>query len=700
MEHADRNVRAPQAVGPAIRPDLHPCNVSFASRYSLLMKQFILLLTGLAFGISATASTPNLIQNGSFENGTNQWILPTGTPRYSLTNFGYQGATALLATNRASFTNTPRQDVTVALAGAPTNTTWTTRFAVSVASPTTVRAWLLVVADNGTGPLTYRYLLAERVVRSTGQWTQVTGTRAVNWPGAMSSAVFYTEVGMKQEPTAGGLAYPNCLLDDFAVKPDADGDGLWDDEEVSVTLGGTGTDPMLKDSDGDGLPDGWELAQGLDPKPGSGANDAALDPDGDGFTNWEEFRGDTQPTNSIFFPGKPCHPNLTESARAVLTYLARLPSHATNRVIAGQHLTDINLEWTNHIIGLHIRTGYWPGLVSFGAESGSNAVLQMNVVAPRALEVWTNGGLPLIKWQMANPWRGAALAPTGGEDIPELLNPATALATNQVARSNYLAWRNLMADSLTTLRDAGAVVLFRPFSEMNGSWFWHGNKPRTHYVSLWRDLHFYFTNTRGLTNLLWVYEPDSSVHLVTGATSSGTPIDYYYPGDDVVDVVGHNFYDNDWMLPYNSDAVWRGYGKIFAVPQAGSHTIRDGSWDNLFYLNGVTNTIPRLAFLCAWNTFVTAGGTVNNRNAITDNLHPTELMTHPLVVTRDEVNWQYELPMALSLAPNGNLLQVNWQGGVLQQSDDLVSWADLPGSARPALFNPAGPTPKFWRLRK
>jgi len=683
---------------------LSACNISTRSRYSELMKVISTLVfaTWLASGTAQGAA--NLISNGSFESGTNGWILSGGASKYSLTNSAFAGATALRVLNRTSFTNTPRQDVTSALLAAAGCTNWTTRFAVSVAAPTTVRAWLQVNADNGSGLQTYRYLLAERVVRATNQWTQVVGTKNADWPGTLGNATFYTEVGMKQEPMAGGLAYPNCVLDDFSVRPDTDADGLWDEEEIEVASGGTGTNPWLKDSDGDGLPDGWEVAQGLDAKPVSGTNGVAgrnSDGDGDGFTNWEEFCGDTQPTNSVSFPGQPCHSNLTESARAVLTYLARLPSRATHRVIAGQHLTDIGLEWTNHIMGLHTQTGDWPGLVSFAAEFGPNAVLQMGVVQSRALEVWTNGGLPLIKWQMANPWRGGGLPPTGGEDIPEMLHPTTALATNQVARSNYLVWRDLVADSLATLRDAGVVVLFRPCSEMNGAWFWHGNKPRSHFIALWRDLYDYYTTARGLTNLLWVYEPDSSVHLASGTTTSGTPIDYYYPGDDVVDVVGHNFYDDDWVLPFDSDAVWRGHGKIFAVPQAGSDTIRDGSWDNLTYLNGVTNSIPRLAFFCAWNSFWTSGGAGTNINAINDNLHPTELMTHPLVVTLEEVNWRYELPFALSLELNAtNHLLVHWQGGALQHSTDLVNWMNVSNANQPHLHDTSAASHGFWRLTK
>ncbi|MDY6881832.1 MAG: fibronectin type III domain-containing protein [Thermodesulfobacteriota bacterium] len=69
---------------------------------------------------------------------------------------------------------------------------------------------------------------------------------------------------------------------------DTDGDDIRDYEDA--------------DDDNDGLPDVWETAYGLDPLNSDGVNGRDGDPDGDGWSNYEEFANSTEPNNENSFP--------------------------------------------------------------------------------------------------------------------------------------------------------------------------------------------------------------------------------------------------------------------------------------------------------------------------------------------------------------------------------------------------------------
>ena len=87
-----------------------------------------------------------------------------------------------------------------------------------------------------------------------------------------------------------GAADGSDPLDPSDGGADWDGDGLTNSEEQTH-----GTNMNNADSDGDGLPDGWEVSNGLNPTNGGDAN---ADPDGDGLSNAQEYAKGTNPNNT------------------------------------------------------------------------------------------------------------------------------------------------------------------------------------------------------------------------------------------------------------------------------------------------------------------------------------------------------------------------------------------------------------------
>ncbi|WP_150265397.1 glycosyl hydrolase [Paenibacillus tepidiphilus] len=109
--------------------------------------------------------------------------------------------------------------------------------------------------------------------------------------------------------------------------------------------------------------------------------------------------------------------------------------------------------------------------------------------------------------------------------------------------ADFNAYLDRIADFANHLQDDESElipVLFRPFHEQNGSWFWWGagTTTKSEYATLYRYTVEYLRDIKGVHNFLYVFSPNGSF--------GGNESEYLntYPGDAYVDILGMDQYDS------------------------------------------------------------------------------------------------------------------------------------------------------------
>jgi mannan endo-1,4-beta-mannosidase len=325
-------------------------------------------------------------------------------------------------------------------------------------------------------------------------------------------------------------------------------------------------------------------------------------------------------------------PNASEGAKRLLAYLASLPSHADHRIVSGQAIgraggygpNDMVNGYAHLVEQLHNQTGQWVGLIgaSYGQKQarGRPPFTDADQVLAR---YWNAGGLVTVAWFAPNPWNGGKSDTQAEGDFNELFKPGTAVY------SAYHAELDELALDLDELQRAGVVVLFRPFHEQNGSWFWwgaqHGRLTKEQFASLWRSALDYLTRTKSLHNLLWVFAP-----------SGRAPVDplAFYPGSDAVDVVGIDDYEaGEPNIPSYKEL--QGLGKPIALTEFGPNKEfaerSPHTYDFAALQNALRHRYDKFTYFMIWN------GTDGRPQALVENRNAAALLNDPWVANRADI---------------------------------------------------------------
>ena len=152
----------------------------------------------------------------------------------------------------------------------------------------------------------------------------------------------------------------------------------------------------------------------------------------------------------------------------------------------------------------------------------------------------------------------------------------------------YKQWLDNIASFFSSLKGNKGEkipVLFRPFHEHTGNWFWWCKNASTdfEYKILWRFTNYYLQQEKGLHNLLWIYSTSSDFKTKEEFLER-------YPGDDVVDMLGFDAYQyddpqkNDWFVKNTSsllnmvNEIAKEKDKLFALTETGYEAIPYADW--------------------------------------------------------------------------------------------------------------------------
>ena len=231
----------------------------------------------------------------------------------------------------------------------------------------------------------------------------------------------------------------------------------------------------------------------------------------------------------------------TNNTENLLISLSQIPSKGFMYGHQDDPLYGVTWEGDNDRSDVKSVVGDYPAVMGFDIgriELGGKASLDninFDTIRKEIINQYNRGGMITISWHMDNPL-------TGGDswDV-ETKGVVTSILPNGENHEKFMSWLQYGADffnSLITEEGTKIPVLFRPWHEHTGSWFWWGKDNCTidEYKQLWLLTYNYFQE-QGVDNLLYSYSPDSQ--------GPGEIYMERYPGDEYVDLLGLDIYHRD-----------------------------------------------------------------------------------------------------------------------------------------------------------
>lgn len=312
-------------------------------------------------------------------------------------------------------------------------------------------------------------------------------------------------------------------------------------------------------------------------------------------------------SSTFYFAQKPVNPNATAEATNLLEYIYSLD----NQILSGQHSYNEEPEkfydLANEISGKYPAVWgtdfYWNGENDPGAR-----------ITKAAIQKYKEGAIITLMWHVGRPsenppysWSESVQNEFSVENWQQLLSPGSAL------HSNWLQQVDNLAEHLKVLQEAGVPILWRPYHEMNGVWFWWGNNPES-YKNLWKMLYQRLTEYHQLNNLIWVWNANAPRDI---PYDEAFPYKDFYPGAEFVDILATDVYHYDYEQKDYEELLKLADGKPIALGEVGE-----------LPKPNILEKQPKWSWFMVWSSWLK---TANSEQRV------KEIYNFSSTITRDEI---------------------------------------------------------------
>lgn len=266
-------------------------------------------------------------------------------------------------------------------------------------------------------------------------------------------------------------------------------------------------------------------------------------------------------TTFVFGQQTPINKNATKEAKNLIQHIYNLDG----KLLSGQH--SFNEQPEKYYNLAQEITGKFP--MVWGTDLYWNREENpSDRIVDAAIKKHNEGAIITLMWHVGRPidetpyrWFENVQNELDDKQWRELTTQGTEMHTK------WLAQVDTIAETLKKIQEAKIPVLWRPYHEMNGVWFWWGNKPgEDGFIKLWKMLYDRLTNHHNINNLIWIWNANNPRDI---PYDEAFDFKDFYPGAEYVDILATDIYHYDFEQKDYESLLNLADGKPIAMGEVG-----------------------------------------------------------------------------------------------------------------------------------